>query len=50
MIARSFIALAAVIAALGGAQAQVQDYPNRPITLVVRRGRSPRPRPTATRW
>ena len=35
MIARSFIALAAVVAALGGAQAQVQDYPNRPITLVV---------------
>jgi len=35
MIARSLIALAAVIAALGGAQAQVQDYPNRPITLVV---------------
>ncbi len=35
MIRRSFIALAAVVAALGGAQAQVQDYPNRPITLVV---------------
>ena len=35
MIARSFIALAAVVAALGAAQAQVQDYPNRPITLVV---------------
>jgi tripartite-type tricarboxylate transporter receptor subunit TctC len=35
MIARSFIALAAVVAALGGAQAQVHDYPNRPITLVV---------------
>jgi tripartite-type tricarboxylate transporter receptor subunit TctC len=35
MIARSFIALAAVVAALGGARAQVQDYPNRPITLVV---------------
>jgi tripartite-type tricarboxylate transporter receptor subunit TctC len=35
MIARSFIALAAVVAAIGGAQAQVQDYPNRPITLVV---------------
>jgi tripartite-type tricarboxylate transporter receptor subunit TctC len=35
MIARSFIALAAVVAALGGAQAQVQDYPTRPITLVV---------------
>ena len=35
MIARSFIALAVVVAALGGAQAQVEDYPNRPITLVV---------------
>jgi tripartite-type tricarboxylate transporter receptor subunit TctC len=35
MIARSFIALAAVVAALGGTQAQVHDYPNRPITLVV---------------
>jgi tripartite-type tricarboxylate transporter receptor subunit TctC len=35
MLARSFFALAAVVAALGGAQAQVQDYPNRPITLVV---------------
>jgi tripartite-type tricarboxylate transporter receptor subunit TctC len=35
MIARSFIALAAVVATLGGARAQVEDYPNRPITLVV---------------
>ncbi len=35
MFARLFIALAAVVAALGGAQAQVEDYPNRPITLVV---------------
>jgi tripartite-type tricarboxylate transporter receptor subunit TctC len=35
MLARSFFALAAVVAALGAAQAQVEDYPNRPITLVV---------------
>jgi tripartite-type tricarboxylate transporter receptor subunit TctC len=35
MLVRSFIALAAAVATLGGAQAQVQDYPNRPITLVV---------------
>ncbi len=32
MIARSFIALAAVVAALGGVQAQVQDYPTGPLT------------------
>ncbi|HZO47083.1 MAG TPA: tripartite tricarboxylate transporter substrate binding protein [Xanthobacteraceae bacterium] len=38
MLARPFIALAAIAAALSVAQAQqaqMQDYPNRPITLVV---------------